>query len=178
MRPRPDGKQGRRGQITPGEDLLPPIAATAAAMATSHAAVAPYCGSILEFQTVQSQPPPGTRSMLTRNGSPPAGSVAANIRSSTLPNSADGTLPTRNLDAAMPFWHPGGAMFGTHWPARCRICPMDDVVERAIKAALDSLPRGEWVLLDPSERTRRIYHEMRRIDAEHAARSLESESGH
>lgn len=48
---------------------------------------------------------------------------------------------------------------------------MDDVVERAINAAAESLPRGEWALLDRSERTRRIYYEMRRIDAEGAAPS-------
>src|SRR6185437_10318886 len=34
--------------------------------------------------------------------------------------------------------------------------PMDDAVERAIKAAIESVPRGEWALLDPSEKTRRI----------------------
>jgi len=45
---------------------------------------------------------------------------------------------------------------------------MDDVVERAIKAAIESLPPEEWTLLVPSERTRRIYHEMRRLDAERA----------
>jgi hypothetical protein len=33
---------------------------------------------------------------------------------------------------------------------------------------MESLPRGEWILLPPSERTRRIYHEMRRLDAERA----------
>jgi hypothetical protein len=43
---------------------------------------------------------------------------------------------------------------------------MDDVVERAIRAAEEALPRGEWALLEPSEKTRRIYHEMRRIDVE------------
>jgi hypothetical protein len=55
---------------------------------------------------------------------------------------------------------------------------MDDVVERAIKAAMESLPQGEWALLDPPERTRRIYHEMRRLDAEGATRSLKPESSH
>jgi hypothetical protein len=45
---------------------------------------------------------------------------------------------------------------------------MDDVVERAIKMAMESLPPGEWTLLVPSERTRRIYHEMRRLDADRA----------
>jgi hypothetical protein len=53
-------------------------------------------------------------------------------------------------------------------PNVCRTCPADDVVERAIKAAIESLPLGEWTLLPPSERTRRIYHEMRRLDAERA----------
>ena len=56
--------------------------------------------------------------------------------------------------------------------------PMDDVVERAIKAAIESLPNGEWALLEPSERTGRIYHELRRIDAERAAHSAKSESSH
>jgi hypothetical protein len=55
---------------------------------------------------------------------------------------------------------------------------MDDVVERAIKTAMESLPNGEWALLEPSERTRRIYHEVRRIDAERAAHSSEPESNH
>lgn len=55
---------------------------------------------------------------------------------------------------------------------------MDDVVERAIKAAIESVPRGEWVLLDPSEKTRRIYYEMRRIDAEDAVHSCNAESAH
>jgi hypothetical protein len=49
--------------------------------------------------------------------------------------------------------------------------PMDDAVERAIKAAIESVPRGEWALLVPSEKTRRIYYEMRRIDAEDAVHS-------
>jgi hypothetical protein len=49
--------------------------------------------------------------------------------------------------------------------------PMDDAVERAIKAAIESVPRGEWALLDSSEKTRRIYYEMRRIDAEDAVHS-------
>jgi hypothetical protein len=52
---------------------------------------------------------------------------------------------------------------------------MDDVVERAIKAAIESLPQGEWALLAPSERTRRIYHEMRRLDAD-AQHALPSQS--
>lgn len=47
--------------------------------------------------------------------------------------------------------------------------PMDDVVERAIRAAEEALPRGQWALLEPSEKTRRIYHEMRRIDVEDMA---------
>ena len=55
---------------------------------------------------------------------------------------------------------------------------MDDVVERAIKAAIEALPEGEWALLGPSERTRRIYDEVRRIDAQQAADSAKSESGH
>ena len=49
--------------------------------------------------------------------------------------------------------------------------PMDDAVERANKAAIESVPRGEWALLDSSEKTRRIYYEMRRIDAEDAVHS-------
>jgi hypothetical protein len=53
---------------------------------------------------------------------------------------------------------------------------MDDVVARAIKAAMDSSPEGLWTLLEPSERTRRIYHEMRRIDAEQAANLRKPES--
>ena len=53
---------------------------------------------------------------------------------------------------------------------------MGDVVERAIKAAMESLPRGGWALLNPSEKTRRIYHEIRRIDAVDAAYSGKSET--
>jgi hypothetical protein len=49
--------------------------------------------------------------------------------------------------------------------------PMDEVVERAIRAAEEALPRGNWALLEPSEKTRRIYHEMRRIDVEDNAAS-------
>jgi hypothetical protein len=55
---------------------------------------------------------------------------------------------------------------------------MDDTIEQAIKAAIEALPEGEWVLLEPSERTRRIYDEIRRIDARQAAKSARSESGH
>jgi hypothetical protein len=55
--------------------------------------------------------------------------------------------------------------------------PMDDVVERAIKAAIESVPRGEWALLDPSEKTRRIYYEIRRIDAD-AVHSWNAQSAH
>jgi len=55
---------------------------------------------------------------------------------------------------------------------------MDDVVQEAIKTAIEALPEGEWALLEPSERTRRIYDEIRRIDAQHAADSVKSESGH
>jgi hypothetical protein len=56
--------------------------------------------------------------------------------------------------------------------------PMDDAVERAIKAAIESVPRGEWALLDPSEKTRRTYYEMRRIDAESAVHSWNAEGAH
>ncbi len=49
--------------------------------------------------------------------------------------------------------------------------PRDDVVELAIKAGIESVSRGEWALLDRSEKTRRIYYEMRRIDAEDAVHS-------
>jgi hypothetical protein len=62
-------------------------------------------------------------------------------------------------------------------PNVCRTRPMDDVVERAINAAIESLPPGEWPLLPPSERTRRIYHEMRRLDAERVTLP-QSESSH
>jgi hypothetical protein len=55
---------------------------------------------------------------------------------------------------------------------------MDDVVERAIKAAIESVPRGEWAMLDRSEKTRRIYYEMRRIDAESTVHSWNAESAH
>ena len=48
---------------------------------------------------------------------------------------------------------------------------MDDVVQEAIKTAIEALPEGEWVRLEPSERTRRIYDEVRRIDARRAAKS-------
>jgi hypothetical protein len=59
-----------------------------------------------------------------------------------------------------------------------RAVSMDDVVQEAIKMAIEALPEGEWALLEPSERTRRIYDEIRRIDAQHAADSVKSESGH
>jgi hypothetical protein len=59
-----------------------------------------------------------------------------------------------------------------------RTVSMDDVVQEAIKTAIEALPQGEWALLEPSERTRRIYDEVRRIDARWVARSATSESGH
>jgi len=52
-----------------------------------------------------------------------------------------------------------------------RTVSMDDVVQEAIKTAIEALPEGEWALLEPSERTRRIYDEVRRIDARRAAKS-------
>jgi len=55
---------------------------------------------------------------------------------------------------------------------------MDGVVEQAIKAVIEALPEGEWALLEPSERTRRIYDEVRRIDDQQAVGSPKSESGH
>lgn len=55
---------------------------------------------------------------------------------------------------------------------------MDNIVEQAVKAAMAAMPEGEWALLEPSERTRRIYDEMRRIDARRAAKSATSDNGH
>jgi len=54
-----------------------------------------------------------------------------------------------------------------------RTVSMDDVVQEAIKTAIEALPEGEWALLEPSERTRRIYDEVRRIDARRAAKSVD-----
>jgi hypothetical protein len=59
-----------------------------------------------------------------------------------------------------------------------RTVSMDDVVQEAIKTAIAALPEGEWALLEPSDRTRRIYYEVRRIDALRAAKSARSDRGH
>jgi hypothetical protein len=69
-----------RAQVTA---VLPPTLATAssaALMATSSDAAAPYRTSLCELQTVQSQPPPGNRSTLTQRRMGSAGPICSLFR--------------------------------------------------------------------------------------------------
>src|SRR6185437_4133425 len=170
-------------------------ACSAAVMAMSSDAAAPYRTFFSEFQTVQSQPPPGNRSTLTLSRRPPCSwKVAAKTRSSTAIHLSimrrriridrvDGSL-LRKSHIREKY-----GIVAQTWPIRLtdhptfrrmptgtdRTVPMDDVVQEAIKTAIEALPEGEWALLEPSERTRRIYDEVRRIDAGRSGKSARSE---